>query len=233
MKEYVRTIILPSLQTSFVLFFFGLLVSCGSKQKIDPRFDDSLYEEIATDGTNKFFKGNDGKLYIKTITVDTSAEKKDKLLYYYRNIPDINLESYQRLHQKGYYALDNQRVYKWDTDEQGENCEVIEGADPKSFETLAYLWGKDNNHIYYQGEVIEGFEPNTFKLVCYEEIDSTLTYADLVSSGTHLYISGRRIIPPKDMVLEKVECTFDLMGNLHVIYQGKQFNIEGDSLVKD
>jgi hypothetical protein len=57
----------------------------------------------------------------------------------------------------GGYAKDSQNVfYHW---------QIIEGADPASFEAISGLYGKDVHRVYYRGREIPGADPEQFELL--------------------------------------------------------------------
>ena len=71
-------------------------------------------------------------------------------------IDSTNPGTFQVLDSGG-YAKDNQNVfYQW---------QVVEGADPASFEAISALYGKDANQVYYQGKMIPGADPEQFALL--------------------------------------------------------------------
>ena len=47
----------------------------------------------------------------------------------------------------------------------GEHIFILEEADPETFETFGYRWGKDKNHVYESGVLLEGLDPKEFEVV--------------------------------------------------------------------
>src|SRR5690349_17850509 len=111
----------------FIVLFTIALLSCDpSKKKLDPKFDDSLYELVM----NGFYKGKkDGKTYIRTIGRDNPNDTSQKMQFYYREVPNVDIGSFTRLGQGGYYAADFQTVYQWSTDGTGSTIIPIPEAD--------------------------------------------------------------------------------------------------------
>lgn len=85
---------------------------------------------------------------------------KDKnRLYYYDKPLELDIESTQILGSS--YCKDKDKVYY---------CgKVIDGADPKSFQSLRYSFGKDKNRVYLYDSPIEeiSLDPETFVVESY------------------------------------------------------------------
>jgi hypothetical protein len=68
----------------------------------------------------------------------------------------VDASTFEVLKGKG-YANDTSNVfYHW---------QLVEGADPASFEALSNLYGKDARQVYYQGKVIPGANPERFEVM--------------------------------------------------------------------
>ncbi len=64
--------------------------------------------------------------------------------------------------------------------------EIIEGADPKTFEPLGNSYGRDTESVYYQSRKLNGVNPGTF--ICISNDDKSDA-----KSGTISYLKGRKI----------------------------------------
>lgn len=61
------------------------------------------------------------------------------------------------------YNIERDGVYyKTFDEEQGSGKRLIKDADPENFVILEYEFGKDNQHVFYQGEIIPGANPSSF-----------------------------------------------------------------------
>lgn len=61
------------------------------------------------------------------------------------------------------YNIERDGVYYKRFDEaQGPGKRLIKDADPESFVVLDYEYGKDNKHVFYQGNIIPGADPSSF-----------------------------------------------------------------------
>jgi hypothetical protein len=62
------------------------------------------------------------------------------------------------------YNIERDGVYYKRFDEaSGPSKGLIEDADPESFVILEYEYGKDKEHVFYQGRIIPGADPSSFK----------------------------------------------------------------------
>ena len=69
------------------------------------------------------------------------------------------------------FTIDSNYVYKNDT--------IVEGADPKTFETINWQWAKDNKSIFFFGKLIPFIDYNTFHYLDYHyAIDKNNVYYD-------------------------------------------------------
>jgi hypothetical protein len=61
------------------------------------------------------------------------------------------------------YNVEKDGVYYKRFDEaRGSNKGLIKDADRESFTILEYEYGKDNQHVFYQGKIIPGADPSSF-----------------------------------------------------------------------
>jgi DKNYY family len=189
---------------------FITFIGCGKKPKLDPKFDPSLYEQIDIN----FYKGKtDGKVYIRTGMLQPVKDSADKVVYYFKEIPGLDLTTFERLNQGGYYAKDKNHVYTWDINASGEEILVLEGADPKSFQSIAYRWGKDSMAVYFENKRINGLTPSELSFVCFEEEDSAMIYIDYIRDKDQLFYKDTEVKVPSDVDIMKISCSEDLLGN--------------------
>lgn len=186
------------------------ITSCDKKIKLDPKFDPSLYEQIDIN----FYKGKtDGKVYIRTGMLQPVKDSADKVVYYFKEIPGLDLTTFERLNQGGYYAKDKNHVYTWDINANGEEILVLEGADPKSFQSIAYRWGKDSMAVYFENKRINGLKPAELSVVCFEQEDSAMMYIDYIRDTDQLFYKDMEVKVPADVDITKISCSEDLLGN--------------------
>ncbi len=107
----------------------------------------------------------------------------------------VDIETF-RVIENSPYALDKNRVYYSSTVRYASangSIEVIEGAEPASFEaacTDSYIcrnYGKDANHVYYNNQIIKDADPNSFQLNDhgYGFDDQHVYFYGLLIEGSH------------------------------------------------
>lgn len=208
----------PGVKHILVIICLVVMAACTPKKKsLDPRFDDTLYEQQNA----TFYKGkNDGKLYIKTPTLVAVKDSANKLVFAYRQVPDIDLGSFIQLEFGGYYAKDKKQVYTWDIDSAGQRIDVLPGADPLSFEPFGSRWGKDKQYVYHQNQVVKGLDPDQMVIICKNPDDSANIYIDYIRDNDQLFFSGEEVKVPDGMDLTKLSCKEDMFGKPFIEYQG-------------
>lgn len=208
-----------------------LTISCGSKNHVDPKFDDSLYEKLE----KGFYKGKkDGKLYIKTgPIIDTvKKDKSIRMVYFYSQVPDIDISTYVRLQQAGYYAKDKNHVYIWESiPNQGEHAFLLDGADPLTFQAIGYRWGKDTSRVFYENMPLKGLNPSETVPVCAEELDSSLSYIDFIRDNDQLFYKNQEIIVPETIDISLIYCKVDLLGNSFLAVGEQLYIIRNNTMV--
>lgn len=61
------------------------------------------------------------------------------------------------------YKIEKNGVYYKRVDEaRGPSQGLIKDADPESFVILEYEYGRDDKHVFYQGQIISGADPSSF-----------------------------------------------------------------------
>lgn len=110
-----------------------------------------------------FFRGSDGLLYIQTRGLRKPPEEYGPA--FYREIPEIDIPTFEPLCAQGWYARDKNRVYMDHTMTDGRHIYVLEQADAATFICLWYRWGKDKNYVYENGIILEGMNPRTMTIV--------------------------------------------------------------------
>ncbi len=204
------------------------LSSCEKKVKIDPKFDDSLYEKV----DDKFYKGKtDGKFYIKTGVLEKSKDSLNKLVYIYKQVPDIDPPSFNKLPYSGYYAKDKNHVYICNNGSSGEEITILDGANPNSFISIGFLWGKDTNAVYYENKIVKGLDPANLVVVCMQEEDSTNMYIEYIRDEDQLFYHETEIKVPQGIDIHKLSCREDLFGNPFLSFGDHLYIIRNDSMV--
>ena len=196
---------------SVSLFILLLLAACGQPKKtIDPKFDDALYERVDVN----FYQGKkDGQVYIRTGMLETIKDSGNKIIYYYKQVPGIDVASFQKLPHGGYYARDKNHVYTWDVAITGENITILEGADQASFTAIGYRWGKDNHAVYYEDKIVTGLNPAELVIVCANQEDSTDIYIEFIRDQDQLFYHNMEVKVPAGIDIKTISCTEDLMGS--------------------
>lgn len=110
-----------------------------------------------------FFKGSDGQLYIQTRGLKNPPEEYGPM--FYREVPEIDIATFEPLCSQGWYARDKNRVYIDHTMTDGRHIYVLKEADAATFTCLWYRWGKDKNYVYENGIILEGLNPRTMTIV--------------------------------------------------------------------
>ncbi len=214
---------------SFILLLSAfVLSSCGEKKKIDPRFDDSLYELV----DKGFYRGKkDQKTYIKTMGVDNVSDTSSKVQYFYKEVPAIDIPSFSRLMHAGYYARDKNQVYIWETSPAGETIQVLEGANASSFKVIGYKWGKDTNAVYYGPKKINGLNPALTIAICFEEMDSSMIYIDFIRDDDQLFYQDKEIKVPPGVDIQKIYCKLDLVGNSFLAVDENLYMVKDNTMI--
>lgn len=145
--------------------------------------DSDSFETIAfygKDKDNMYIYGkkieNVNPKTFKGISNNWLVFKDDKGIYYVlreenknsvKELIDADLNSFEEISENEYYR-DKNSVYYFD--EYDRKMTRIIGADPKSFKSISYTFGKDKNGVYKREKKLNGVDPNTF-----EEIDASYT----------------------------------------------------------
>jgi hypothetical protein len=167
-----------------MLFLVVIFSACEQKKKIDPKFDDAQYERIDIN----FYKGKkDGKIYIRTGALEAAKDSGNKIVYFYKQVMDIDLASFQKLSNGGYYAKDKNHVYTWDIGVNGEEINILTNADPASFTTVGYRWAKDTHAVYFENKTVKGLNPAELTPVCVDLQDSSLVYIEFIRDNDQLF----------------------------------------------
>lgn len=110
-----------------------------------------------------FFKGSDGLFYIETRGLKKPPEEYGPV--FYREVPEIDIPTFELLCTQGWYARDKNRVYMDHTMTDGRHIYVLEQADAATFTCIWYRWGKDKNHVFENGIILEGMNPSTMTII--------------------------------------------------------------------
>jgi hypothetical protein len=82
---------------------------------------------------------------------------KDHVYYSFNTfqvIPGADPDTF-KANEMDVFATDKNNVYRWG--------EILEGADPETYESLSYNLSRDKNYLYYRTERIELADPKTFE----------------------------------------------------------------------
>lgn len=145
-----------------------------------------------------FFKGSDGLLYIQTRGLINPPEEYGPV--FYKEVPEIDIPTFEPLCTQGWYARDKNRVYMDHTMTDGRHIYVLEQADAATFTCIWYRWGKDKNHVYENGIILEGMNPRTMTI-----IDATTEGSfSLVKDEDQVFFGHKEI---KDADAASFQCT--------------------------
>jgi hypothetical protein len=208
----------------FIVILTALFFSCEQKKKIDPKFDESLYERVDVN----FYKGKkDGKIYIRTGALEMVKDSGNKIVYYFKEIKDLDIASYQTCGQGTYYCKDKNHVYTWQLTAAGEDLLILDGAEPNSFRSFGHHWGKDTNAVYFERTRLANLDPNRIQPVCYEMgVDSTTLYIKFLRDDTHLYFQENEIKLAPGIDITTLSCKDDLFGNSFLSSGDKLYTIK-------
>jgi hypothetical protein len=151
--------------TKYVLHKSGFYISKNGDifQKNGVTTEDSAgiwREHIWLDST-MFFKNNETKKSLKSI---------------------IDIESFTDDSTSRFEKDKNHVYYAWGTTD-GVRRFILDGADPKTFKSLAESYGKDKSHIFNGIEIIEKADLKTFHVI----------NRDTARDKKHLYVRGEII----------------------------------------
>jgi len=204
------------------------IISCGQKKKLNPKYDATLYERIDVN----FYKGKtDGKIYIRTAEMINVKDSGQKSVYYFKEVPNIDLASFKDCGQGHYYAKDKNNVYTWEITPQGEDLLVLEGVDPTTFTSFAHHWAKDTNAVYFERTKLPKLNPQQIKPVCYElGTDSITMYIKYIRDNENLYLMENEIKPAQGIDISLLSCKDDLFGNSFLEYKGELYILENGQM---
>ena len=198
-----------------VLFFvlFGCHTIDSSTQKSDKSTIDhqnKKFEKIS----NQFYKDDQGKIYVKTRSLINPPE--DYGNEFYREVPIADYKSYKRL-SGNYYAKDKLHVYKVWANTNGKYIEILNEADPKTFEVIFYRLGKDKNHVFYNGKIIPELNVDSLTVLCQKISDESTTAYGLMKDHQHVFYQNKKM---KGIDAKSFECIQQKPG---VLYQDKNW----------
>ena len=143
------------------LCLFLLFISCQNA---------ILNEQNYKDLGKGFYLGLDNKMYIKTSSIN--LENGDSEKTFFREVPNIDVETFKYLGLENWYAKDKNNVYISHFMTDGSHLNILKEADVKTFQSIGYRWGKDNNFVYESGIILNGMCPDSIISFC---PDTTLT----------------------------------------------------------
>lgn len=161
-----------------------------------------------------FFRGSDGLLYIQTRGLRNPPEEYGP--EFYRQVPDIDIPTFEPLCAQGWYARDRNRVYMDHTMSDGRHIFELKQADAATFTCIWYRWGKDKNQVYENGIILEGMNPRTMTIV-----DATSSGSfNMVKDEDQVFFNHTEI---KDADVSSFQCT---RTDTSVIYSDKNWIYE-------
>ena len=174
----------------FTLFLF--IIGCN----LD---DDNSNKDASSEGFThlkyNFYRNTNGTLFEKKFEAiwDSKVEAFtffDSTLYFPEwpetqlidSIIDIN--SYEIVKNSG-YSKDNNYVYYFRATSDGGQRHVVKNADPTTFMSLDYSWGRDRNNVFWKYMIVDSADVNSFEV-------SPITM-DSAFDKNHQYIQGELI----------------------------------------
>ncbi|AEA43868.1 DKNYY domain-containing protein [Fluviicola taffensis] len=109
---------------------------------------------------HQFFRGDDGKLYIQTEQLINPPENYGPR--FYRQVPDIDVSTYQELNANSDYKKDKNCIY-WEYGTTDGTFIKLVKADLETFQVIEFGLGKDKKHVFFHGEIVEGLNPKSVK----------------------------------------------------------------------
>jgi hypothetical protein len=100
-----------------------------------------------------FYKGDNGKLYIKTSVNHDPGGTNKWSKWFYREVPNIDVETFKYFGSAYGYAKDKNYIYYISGTTDGNFIELVEKADLKTFKVdpSSYTSGKDKNYSFENG----------------------------------------------------------------------------------
>lgn len=101
----------------------------------------------------EFYRGSDGFLYIKTFMTINPPLDGDREIF--RQVPEIDVSSYEFIGESHYYAKDKNKIYYIPSSTEGKQIFILIDADLDTFEAIGYEQAKDKNHEYNHGIIVK------------------------------------------------------------------------------
>ena len=159
----------------------------GSNNLNEPQ-DSLSYKKLE----KRFYRGSDGKLYIKTQSLISPPEEYGP--DFYRAVPDIDVPSFELLCHEGWYAKDKDSVYIVHGMTDGKHIWVVDEADAKTFVCISYRWGKDNSHVFQNGTVLKGLNPNSLIIIDADSSEYGGGYFQMVKDDDQVFYDRTEIM---------------------------------------
>ncbi|MDF2379666.1 MAG: DKNYY domain-containing protein [Candidatus Gracilibacteria bacterium] len=136
-------------------------------------FDDGNFKRLNIEYSNSFkdigcnFQIDENNVYYKFSKINGKAPMSESLEF-------VNLDNGSYC----VYLYDSESVYFWDMDEG--YFIVIDGADKKSFRSISATLSKDDNNVYFNGQVFFGARPESLKVIAFNYLkdDRNVFYKD-------------------------------------------------------
>jgi hypothetical protein len=128
-----------------------------------PNKEEKQNEKDFHDVGKGFYRGPDGRLYVRTEALIDPPEKFSDP--FFAEVPDIDLPTFQEYGLSEYYAKDKNHVYVDFAMSDGRHLWILDSADAKTFVEIGYRMGKDKNHVFSDGMILEGLKPDSLILL--------------------------------------------------------------------
>ena len=124
-------------------------------------------------------------MYIKTNEVGEDGNRADTS--FFREIPFIDIKTFEKWKADGWYAKDKNHVYIDHSMTDGRHIWALEEADAQSFKAIGYRWGTDKNHVFENGIILNGLNPDSMVVLCPETTAYKEVFFSMVKDSKHVF----------------------------------------------
>ncbi len=165
-----------------ILFAFMLLFSCQSAI-----LNEKNYKNLG----KGFYLGLDNKMYIKTSSINLETGDLEKS--FFREVPNIDVETFNYVGLENWYAKDKNNVYISHFMSDGGHISILKEADVKTFQSIGYRWGKDINFVYESGVILDGMKPDSLVIFCPDTSLTGILFFSMVKDNDQVFWNTNEI----------------------------------------
>lgn len=169
----------------YLTFYILILLFLYSCKQLNSDVTDKkiTYKELS----KGFYLGSDNKMYIQTASVDDEGKGEGFGPIFFRDVPDIDIATFENLGTDGWYAKDKKKVYIDHFMTDGRHLWLLDSADAGTFEVIGYRWGKDKNHVFENGIILEGLDPDSMIILCPDTTEFKQVFFSMVRDRQSVY----------------------------------------------